>query len=52
MFKVLLGVVIGAAGYHFYITGKIETALEESRAAIHSATKPDSILEQLREKLQ
>ena len=52
MFKLFLGVLIGAVGYHFYITGKIENALEESRAAIHSATKPDSILEQLREKLQ
>jgi hypothetical protein len=51
VFKLFIGIVIGAVSYHFYITGRIDAALEESRAAIHSATKPDSILEQLRERL-
>ncbi|MGA1739055.1 MAG: hypothetical protein ACO4AM_07225 [Candidatus Nanopelagicaceae bacterium] len=52
MIKLLVGIIIGAIGYHFYITGQIDTAIEESRAAIHSATKPDSVLDQLKEKLQ
>ena len=52
MIKAVMFMIIGAVGYHFYITGEIDSAIEESRAAIHSATKPDSMLDQLKEKLQ
>ena len=52
MIKAVMLMIIGAVGYHFYITGEIDSGIEESRAAIHSATKPDSMLDQLKEKLQ
>jgi hypothetical protein len=50
--RFLIGIIIGAVGYHFYMTGQIESAIEEARAAVHSATKPESVLDQLKEKLQ
>jgi hypothetical protein len=48
----LIGLVWGVLSHHFYISGKIENALDDARAAIHSATKPDTLIEQLQKRLE
>lgn len=50
MINFVLGLIFGAIGYHFYITGEFNDALEEARSAIHSATKPESVIDQLKGK--
>lgn len=50
MINFILGLIIDAFGYHYYLTGEFNNALEEARGAIHSATKPESVIDQLKEK--
>ena len=56
--KLVIGIVIGALVY-YYFPSEVETAVQKVEAVVHEgaakaaeATKPDSIIDQLKEKLQ